>query len=259
MSQNKTIKFFISSTFIDFIKERNALQNFVFPRLKKLCEENNFSFQPVDLRWGVTDESSEDNKTMEYCLNEVKRCSSDPKPNLLILFGQRYGWGPLPSYIEPDIFNIILGKIDDINFTKELLLEAKDKWLEDINKESVEEKKQKLQNEYNDALKYKFKNANLKKLLEEWYIQDLNDLDKKYYLKDKKNINPLIWRFIEKTLKMYIQKIEETKDKKYYDNFHTSATEQEIKLALKKQEDIKSQNTIVYSRKFKKGTLIWLH
>ena len=85
--QNKTIKFFISSTFKDFIKERNALQNFVFPRLKKLCQDKGFSFQPVDLRWGVTNESSDDNKTMEYCLNEVKRCSSDPKPNLLILFG----------------------------------------------------------------------------------------------------------------------------------------------------------------------------
>ena len=117
--QNKTIKFFISSTFKDFIKERNALQNFVFPRLKKLCQDKGFSFQPVDLRWGVTNESSDDNKTMEYCLNEVKRCSSDPKPNLLILFGQRYGWVPLPSYIESNVFDIIEEKIDNINFTKE--------------------------------------------------------------------------------------------------------------------------------------------
>ena len=38
--QNKTIKFFISSTFKDFIKERNALQNFVFLRLKKLCQKD---------------------------------------------------------------------------------------------------------------------------------------------------------------------------------------------------------------------------
>ena len=62
--QNKTIKFFISQTFKDFIKERNALQNFVFPRLKKLCKNKGFSFQPVDLRWGITVQSSEDIKTI---------------------------------------------------------------------------------------------------------------------------------------------------------------------------------------------------
>lgn len=117
MTQTKTIKFFISSTFKDFLKERNALQNFVFPRLKKLCQKNGFYFQPVDLRWGVTEESSEDNKTMEYCLNEVKRCSTDPKPNLLILLGQRYGWGPLPSTITTQELDYIKSKIskDELN------------------------------------------------------------------------------------------------------------------------------------------------
>ena len=109
MSANKTIKFFISSTFKDFLKERNALQNFVFPRLKKLCQKEGFGFQPVDLRWGVTPESSDDNQTMNFCLNEVKRCSSEPKPNLLVLLGQRYGWGPLPSEINATDFENDIG------------------------------------------------------------------------------------------------------------------------------------------------------
>lgn len=112
MTANKTIKFFISSTFKDFLHERNVLQHYVFPRLRKYCEKEGFYFQPVDLRWGVTEESSDDNQTMAYCLNEVSRCSVEPKPNLLILLGQRYGWGPLPSeisqtdytdYIEPKL------------------------------------------------------------------------------------------------------------------------------------------------------------
>lgn len=111
-SSNKTIKFFISSTFKDFLKERNALQNFVFPKLKKLCDRKGFYFQPVDLRWGVTSEQSEDNQTMQYCINEVSRCSTEPKPNLLILLGQRYGWGPLPSELTITEWNLISEKVD---------------------------------------------------------------------------------------------------------------------------------------------------
>ena len=45
MSRNKTIKFFISSTFKDFEAERNILQEFVFLKLKGLCSKNGFDFQ----------------------------------------------------------------------------------------------------------------------------------------------------------------------------------------------------------------------
>jgi hypothetical protein len=34
------------------------LQRNVFPRLPKLCEENNARFQAIDLRWGVRDEAA---------------------------------------------------------------------------------------------------------------------------------------------------------------------------------------------------------
>lgn len=203
--QNKTIKFFISSTFKDFIKERNALQNFVFPRLKKLCQKKGFSFQPVDLRWGITVESSEDNKTMEYCLNEVRRCSYDPKPNLLILFGQRYGWGPLPSDITIQEWDYIKSKV-----TKDELVK-----------------------------------------LENWYIQDLNDIDRKYFLKDKKGFERKEWEAIEKDLKNIIQNSTlDNKDEVGYSRFYKSATELEIIDALEKQYKSNSDNTIVYNRKF---------
>ena len=115
-SNSKTIKFFISSTFKDFKKERNVLQKFVFPKLKKICQEKGFSFQPVDLRWGVTQEVSEDNQTLQYCLNEVSRCSHEPKPNLLILLGQRYGWGPLPQSITVEQWKYLKNKIDSDSF-----------------------------------------------------------------------------------------------------------------------------------------------
>jgi hypothetical protein len=46
----KTFRVFVSSTFTDFIEERNALQEHVFPRLRKLCKEHGCRFQAIDLR-----------------------------------------------------------------------------------------------------------------------------------------------------------------------------------------------------------------
>jgi hypothetical protein len=104
MQKLKTIKFFISSTFKDFEQERDILHKFIFPKLKKLCHDKQFGFQPIDLRWGVMEEAGIDQQTMNICLNEVKRSSYKPKPNLLLLVGQRYGWVPIPYSIEQKEF-----------------------------------------------------------------------------------------------------------------------------------------------------------
>ena len=70
--QNKTFRLFVSSPFSDFKKERDVLHKKVFSRVDKFCNENGFSFQPIDLRWGVSSEAQLDQKTLELCLNEVK-------------------------------------------------------------------------------------------------------------------------------------------------------------------------------------------
>ena len=41
----RTFRVFVSSTFEDLKAERDALQSEVFPRLRKLCEENNARFR----------------------------------------------------------------------------------------------------------------------------------------------------------------------------------------------------------------------
>ncbi len=106
--QTKIFRVFVSSTFADMKEERNALQEKVFPELQKFCEANQCHFQAIDLRWGVTEEAALDQQTMNICLTELKRCQDvSPRPNFLILFGDRYGWLPLPPQIEVTEFDTI--------------------------------------------------------------------------------------------------------------------------------------------------------
>ncbi len=105
----KTFRIFVSSTFSDLKEERNALQEKVFPRLKELCLQNGCRFQAVDLRWGVREEAGLDQQTMKICLGEIERCQkTTPRPNFLVLLGDRYGWRPLPPDIPADEFEQIL-------------------------------------------------------------------------------------------------------------------------------------------------------
>ena len=54
MSTNRIFRLFISSTFSDFMLEREALQEKVFPRLENYCAERGAKFLAIDLRWGIT-------------------------------------------------------------------------------------------------------------------------------------------------------------------------------------------------------------
>ena len=98
--QTKIFRVFVSSTFTDMQKERSILQRDAFPRLEKCCEENGAKFQAVDLRWGVNEESQRNQKTLQICFNEIARCQKiSPKPNFVILLGEKYGWQPIPEII----------------------------------------------------------------------------------------------------------------------------------------------------------------
>ncbi|MEA2018928.1 MAG: DUF4062 domain-containing protein [Campylobacterota bacterium] len=105
--QSKTFRLFISSTFSDFTNEREVLHKKVFPKIDKYCIENGFSFQPIDLRWGVSNEAQLDQKTLEVCLEEVRACKHFPHPNFLIMAGDRYGYVPCPYMIEKEEFEKI--------------------------------------------------------------------------------------------------------------------------------------------------------
>ncbi|MDQ3818039.1 MAG: DUF4062 domain-containing protein [Acidobacteriota bacterium] len=60
----RTFRVFVSSTFNDFKTERNALQQYVFPKLRELCARHGCRFQAIDLRWGASEEAAPDQQTM---------------------------------------------------------------------------------------------------------------------------------------------------------------------------------------------------
>ncbi len=110
----KTFRVFVSSTFSDLKAERNALQERVFPRLRELAAKHRCRFQAIDLRWGVSEEASLDQQAMNICLGEIARCQQvTPRPNFIVLLGDRYGWCPPPSQVPADEFDKIHGAIDN--------------------------------------------------------------------------------------------------------------------------------------------------
>jgi len=75
---NKTFRIFVSSTFSDMKEERNALQKYVFPKLRELCMQHSYRFQVIDLKWGVREESSQ--ITISRFISDIKN-----RMNLLYL------------------------------------------------------------------------------------------------------------------------------------------------------------------------------
>lgn len=106
--QTKIFRVFVSSTFTDMKEERKILQKDVFPKMEKYCEQRGARFQGVDLRWGVNEELQMEQKTLQTCFNEIDRCQKvSPKPNFLILLGDKYGWQPVPEKIPGEEMELI--------------------------------------------------------------------------------------------------------------------------------------------------------
>lgn len=95
--RGNTIRVFLSSTFKDFGLERDYLNSFIFPEIKKMCRQRGVFFIPVDLRWGVTAEESGRGDVIKLCLEEIDACH----PWFVGMVGNRYGWHrPPPNSTE---------------------------------------------------------------------------------------------------------------------------------------------------------------
>ncbi|MCK4693857.1 MAG: DUF4062 domain-containing protein, partial [Anaerolineales bacterium] len=93
----REIRVFISSTFNDMQAERDELAKFVFPRLRKRCQDRGVTWTSIDLRWGIPAEEASKSRVLSICLDEIQRC----KPFFIGILGERYGW--IPEAIDPEL------------------------------------------------------------------------------------------------------------------------------------------------------------
>ncbi|MEZ6056864.1 MAG: AAA family ATPase [Planctomycetaceae bacterium] len=109
------IRVFVSSTFSDLKRERDALALHVWPKLEVFCQQEGFQFQAIDLRWGVSSEAGMLHRTMRICFEELRRSQEiSPEPNFLILLGDRYGWRPLPEEISKHEYNQLATAAEEV-------------------------------------------------------------------------------------------------------------------------------------------------
>ncbi|MDQ2977340.1 MAG: DUF4062 domain-containing protein [Acidobacteriota bacterium] len=114
LRRDLTFRVFISSTFGDLIAERNALQEHAFKNLRNYCQQLGARFQAIDLRWGVSEEAALDQQTMNICMQELRRCQEvSPRPNFMVLLGDRYGWRPLPPQIPAEELERLFGAMTE--------------------------------------------------------------------------------------------------------------------------------------------------
>jgi len=71
-------------------KERDYLNNVIFPQIRDYCGRRFLNFIPIDLRWGITEEASRNGLVLSTCMEEVE----NSRPFFIGILGSRYGWQP---------------------------------------------------------------------------------------------------------------------------------------------------------------------
>ncbi|MCF7859122.1 MAG: DUF4062 domain-containing protein [Candidatus Cloacimonetes bacterium] len=214
--QTKIFRVFVSSTFTDMKEERWILQKYVFPRLERYCLRNNAKFQAIDLRWGINEKTQLNQRTLQTCLNEIARCQRvSPKPNFLILLGDKYGWQPIPEKIPQDEMDLIFPIL------------------------SEDQKKLLYWDEKNDYYRG-------------WYRLDTNAIPSEFVLQERKSTfeNYDKWEPVEKEIRMALRKAVDQLDfsDKRRIKYFTSATHQEIiRGALNPPDEIEDPNKHVFA------------
>ncbi|KAI1303164.1 NACHT and WD repeat domain-containing protein 2 [Halotydeus destructor] len=121
---SRIVRIFTSSTFTDMSLERNTLMEEVYPKLKEYCKQRHgLEFQVVDMRWGVRDEATDDHMTTQLCMNELRNCQRlSVGPNFVTFLGQKYGYRPIPTYIEASEFHKLCDALVELQITEVELL-----------------------------------------------------------------------------------------------------------------------------------------
>ena len=114
---------FVSSTFSDMVSERNLVMYRVLPKVKKWAFDHGIIFDVVDLRWGISDEQSQDlHHTIKICLQKVQ----ESDPIFLCFLGQRYGWVPTEVDFHQGMFATDISPFKNLSATELEIIQAID-------------------------------------------------------------------------------------------------------------------------------------
>jgi nephrocystin-3 len=83
---NRSVRVFVSSTFLDMQTERRLLATDAFPRLQSKYRARAVEVFEVDLRWGITPDQQDRGETLPTLFAEIDRCAY-----FMGLLGDRYG------------------------------------------------------------------------------------------------------------------------------------------------------------------------
>ena len=124
--QWRRVKIFISSTFVDMHGERDLINRFVIPELKRRARQVKVDLSVVDLRWGVTPSSAEDGGESfarpyggREGYSQLLSCLREAQSSHLFvgLLGERYGWKPAinPADLELDKNRELRGRLSGLD------------------------------------------------------------------------------------------------------------------------------------------------
>jgi WD40 repeat protein len=102
---------FVSSTFTDTWRERNLLHEEILPKLQTEASKDDIQVILYDMRFGVKDENTKDHLTWEICRDAIKKCYEESDGLFFLsLQSEKYGYMPLPKFIEKETMESTLGK-----------------------------------------------------------------------------------------------------------------------------------------------------
>jgi AcrR family transcriptional regulator len=102
----------------------------------------------------VSEEAALDQQTINICLTEVDRCrDTSPRPNFIVLLGDRYGWRPPPPQIEAEEFEAILRHVSEEEKTELVAAKSEDPgwYLRDENADPPEYVLKEREGEYRES------------------------------------------------------------------------------------------------------------
>jgi WD40 repeat protein len=118
----KKLMVFVSSTFMDSNLERDILHTNILPDLEKKGQQHGVQVILYDMRFGVKDENTKDHMTWVSCKEAIQQCHEGSDGlYFLSLQADRYGYRPLPKYVDEKVLKEVVNGKDNAQESLELL------------------------------------------------------------------------------------------------------------------------------------------